>query len=96
MGIIVPVFIDLPDNARVLPSISMARFFHQAGMWFNGVTKILLFRSPRSKGAMKAALCWITFDVIGYNDRNPCLHPAYDRFTMLRFFGELTSLNAER
>lgn len=61
-----------------------------------GLTKILLFRSPRSRGAMKAALCWITFDVIGYNDRNPCLHPAYDRFTMLRFFGELTSLNAER
>ena len=40
MGIIVPVFIDLPDNARVLPSISMARFFHQAGMWFNKNTTV--------------------------------------------------------
>lgn len=58
-----------------LPSISMARFFHQAGMWFNGVTKILLFRSPRPRGHESGAL----LDHVRRHRlqrSNPCLHPA--------------------
>lgn len=69
-----------------LPSISMARFFHQAGMWFNGVTKILLFRSPRPRGHESGSVG--SRSTSSVTTIEPLFASCLYCFTMLRFIGE--------
>lgn len=81
---IVSAFIDL-SITRALKQISMARFFHPAGMWLTGHKNTTVLQ-PRRRGHKSASVG--SRSTSSVTTIEPCLHRAYIALRCFNSFGE--------